>query len=67
MSLAQHFMLLGVAEGEDDPMEPPAGMSTEEALLAARKSSFKFAHDFEHEIRVVQAESGLSDVSPRML
>jgi hypothetical protein len=60
-------MLLGVAEGEDDPMEPPAGMSAEEALLAARKSSFKFAHDFEHEIRVVQAESGLSDVSPRML
>ena len=62
-----HFMLLGVAEGEDDPMDPPPGMSKEDALLAARKKSFKFAHDFEHEIRVVQAESGLNDLSQRML
>ena len=60
-------MLLGVADGEADPMEPRAGMNKEDALLAARKASFKFAHEFEQEVRVVQAESGVDDVSPRML
>lgn len=47
-------MLIGVADGEVDPLKPPPDMPAEQALLEARKLSFKFAHDFERMVRVVQ-------------
>ena len=62
-----HFIFIGVAPGEEDPMVPPKDSSPEQALLFARQKSFIFAHEFEAQLRAVQMQKGVEDVTPRML